>query len=110
MGPRRITNAVRELVQNGTSLINNQTERVHVARLQTYRGAKDWKEVCKELVDFAERTEAKCEIVEHIKDISEGRDVVFIQMQWSGLPDKRDRTWFSVQEFMKIFLMWFKGF
>ena len=49
--------------------------------------------VSKELMDLAERTEARYELMENLMNIGEDDDGIHIQVQWLGLPDQRDWIW-----------------
>lgn len=49
--------------------------------------------VSKELMDLAESTEARYELIEKLMDIGEDADGIHLQVQWLGLPDQRDWTW-----------------
>ncbi len=45
-----------------------------------------------------EHSEAKYEMIEKLIDIGEDGNDIFIQVEWSGLPDKKDQTWNSVKD------------
>jgi len=93
IGPRRITNVVSELVYDVTKLDGSGTERVHAARLKTYRARAENEYVSPTLLELAERTESRYEIVERIHDVGEDKDGMFLNVEWAGLPDRRDWTW-----------------
>jgi len=93
MGPRRITRVISEMVYDVSSMVDDVTEQIHAARLLPYRADRDSSSVSEELMDLAERSEAKYELVEKIIDIGEDHDGIFLQVQWQGLPDRRDWTW-----------------
>lgn len=97
-GPCRITAVYSSLVYGVTSLHGGKTERIHCARLLKYRDSLLGQEVPKDMLQLAETTEARYEVVESIKDIGEAPDGLFFHVQWEGLPDKRDWTWHPIAE------------
>ncbi len=50
------------------------------------------------MLDFAERTESRYEVIEKIADLGQDHDGMFFQVQWERLPDKRDYTWQPAKE------------
>jgi len=70
-GPCRVTSVHGSLVYGITPL----------------RGGKS------EMLDLAESTEARYEVVHKILNVGQAPDGLFFQVQWEGLPDKRDYTW-----------------
>ncbi len=50
------------------------------------------------MLQLAEHTEARFEMVEKIQDISKDKDGIFLHVQWAGLPDKSDWTWVAVED------------
>ena len=98
LGPCRITSVHSPLVYGITPLRGGKVERVHCARLIKYRDSLLGKTVTKEMMDLAERTESRYEVVEKIVDVGEAPDGLFFRVQWEGLPDKRDWTWQPVSE------------
>lgn len=98
LGPRRITKAISELVYEVTKLDGTNPEDVHCARLRSYRTAEENAPVTSDLMELASRTEAKYELVEAIHDIGEDKDGLFLHVEWTGLPDKRDWTWVSLTD------------
>ena len=70
LGPRRVVNIVGELVYDIENIVTGDVERVHAARLITYRANKEDEPVSKELMAHAEHSEARYELVEDLKDIT----------------------------------------
>lgn len=66
---------------------------VQCARLQLYRACRESKPVWKNWWTFAERTEARYELIHNIVDIGEDRNGIFLQVQWLGLPDEWYWKW-----------------
>ena len=97
-GPCRIKAVHSPHVYSIAPLRGGKTELVHCARLIKYRDSLLCKPVPKEMMDLAERTESRYEVVEKILDIGEAPDGLFFRVQWEGLPDKRDWTWKAVSE------------
>lgn len=50
------------------------------------------------MLELAERTEERYELVERIHDIGEDKNGIFLHVEWAGLPDKRDPTWVSADD------------
>ncbi len=44
------------------------------------------------MLDLPERTESRYEVVEKIVDLGQDHERLLFQVQWEGLPDKRDFT------------------
>ena len=97
-GPCRVTSVHGDLVYGVTSLRGGKTERVHCAQLLKYRDSLLGKPVPQDMLDLAERTESRYEVIEKIVDLGQHRDGLFFRVQWEGLPDKRDYTWQPVEE------------
>lgn len=51
-----------------------------------------------QMLDLAERTSSRFEVVDQIMDVGEASDGLFFRVKWEGLPDKRDWTWQSATE------------
>ncbi len=81
-----------------TPLRGGKTERVHCARLLKYRDSLLVKQIPQDMFDLAERTESRYEVIENITDLGQDHDGLFFQVQWEGLPDKRDYTWQPAKE------------
>lgn len=96
-GPYRITTVHSPLVYTVKSLQGDK-EPVNCVRLLKYRDSLMGEAVPKEMMDLAERTESRYEVVDSIKEIGEAHDGLFFQVMWDGHPDKRDWTWQSVTE------------
>lgn len=45
------------------------------------------------MLDLADHTEARYEVIDKILDISEVDNEIWFQVMWDGLRDKRDWTW-----------------
>lgn len=82
-----------ELVYKVSKLDGTGVENVHAARLRLYKTSLEGAPVPKELMDLAERTEARYELIKRIVDNGEDKDSIHLQVQWRGLPDRRDWTW-----------------
>lgn len=54
--------------------------------------------VPQDVLDLADQSESKYEIVEKIWDVGKEQDNLFLRVQWDGLPDKRDWTWHSLED------------
>lgn len=87
LGPRRVTNAVSELVHDVAKLDGTNIEHVHCARLKLYRASSENNEVPEELLELAERTEEGYEIVECIQGIGEDPNGIFFHVEWSVILD-----------------------
>lgn len=92
-GPRRIIGTAGPLVFVVQKLTCDDQERVHCARLTLYSSELDGKEVPQEILDLADRSESRYEILERIVGLSENHEGIWFHLQWDGLPDKRDYTW-----------------
>lgn len=73
-------------------------ERVHCARLLKYDDSLHDSDVPQDMLDLADQTETRYEVVAEIIDISEAKDGLFFQVKWNDLPNKRDYTWQPVKE------------
>ena len=99
LGPRRVVNIVGELVYDIEKIVTGDVERVHAARLITYRANKENEPVSKELMAHAEHSEARYELVENLKDITgNAKDGMWVLVEWCGLPDRKDWTWQHLEE------------
>lgn len=93
IGPPRVVKVVGELVSDVEIILLKKIERVHAARIILYRSDMDGKEVPPELLEHAEHSERKYELVDEIVDISgNGRNGIFVQVSWAGLPEREDWT------------------
>ncbi len=92
-GPCRITSIRGHLLYGITPLRGGKIERVHCARSLKYRDSLLGKQIPQDMLDLAERTESRYEVIEKIVDLGQDHDGLFFQVQWEGLPDKRDYTW-----------------
>lgn len=97
-GPCRIYNVHGHLVYGATPLRDGKVEIVHSARLLKYRDSFLGKPVPEDMLDLAERTESRYDIIEKIVEVAEADDGIFFQVQWKGLPDKRDLNWQPIHE------------
>lgn len=97
-GPCRITAVHSPVVYGVSPLRGGKTDKVHCARLIRYRDSLLGEPVPQDMLDLADHTETRFEVVEKIIDIGETPDGLFFQVQWEGLPDKQDWTWQSVKE------------
>ncbi len=97
-GPCRITSVHGQLVYGITPLRGGKTERVQCARLLKYRDSLLGKQIPQDMLDLAEGTESRYEVIEKIVDLGQDHDGLFLQIQWEGLPDKRDYTWQPAKE------------
>ena len=97
-GPCCVTSVHGDLVYGVTSLRGGKTERVHCARLLRYRDSLLGKPIPQDMLELAERTESRYEVIEKIVDLGQDRDVLFFRVQWEGLPDEQDYTWQPVEE------------
>lgn len=79
-----------QLVYGITILPKSKTERVHVSRLTKYDDSLLGSEVLEELVDLAEKTETRYEVIGELIDLGEADDGLFFQLVWDCLPFKRD--------------------
>jgi len=50
------------------------------------------------MLEFSERIESRYEVIDKIVTIGEFQDGIFFQVQWEGLPDKRDYTWEPIEQ------------
>ena len=99
LGPRRVVKIVGELVYDIENIVTGDVERVHAARLITYRANKENEPVSKELMAHAEHSEAGYELVEDLKDItSNAKDGMWVLVEWCGLPDRKNWTWQHLEE------------
>lgn len=53
------------------------------------------------LLELAEKTEARYEVVDTILDLGQAKDGLFFQIRWEGLPDKQDYTWVEINTLFK---------
>lgn len=92
-GPRRIHAVKSPAVCSVEDLVTHKLETVHVTRIKKYCGQLDGQIVPSEVLDLADRSAAKYEVVEKIVDIAENDEGIWLRLQWEGLPDERDYTW-----------------
>lgn len=97
-GPRRITAVHSELVYSVQPLRGGRTERIHCTRMIPYEDNLLGSKVPQDVLDLADQSESKYEIVEKIWDVGKEQDNLFLRVQWDGLPDKRDWTWHSLED------------
>lgn len=89
-GPCLITVIYSPVVYGVSPLREIKTDRVHCARLIKYRDSIIGSPVPKEMIELAEATETRYEVVENIIEVGKAPDGLFFQVQWEGLPDKRE--------------------
>lgn len=53
------------------------------------------------MLDLADRTETRFEVVKRILDVEKAPDGLFFQVRWEALADKRDWTWQSATDLYK---------
>jgi len=92
-GPCRVIALHGPLVYSITSLSDSKTERVHAARLIKYKDSLQGTTVPQDMLELADKTESRYEVIDKIIDIGEDKDEIWLQVVWDGLPDKRDWTW-----------------
>lgn len=97
-GPCAIAKVFSSHVYGVTPLVGGKMERVNCARLMKYRDSLNGADIPKEMIELAERTDSRYEVVEKIVDVGEAPDGLFFQVQWEGLPDERDYTWQAIEE------------
>lgn len=66
--------------------------------MKKYCGKMDGSEVPEQVLDLADRTAAKYEVVEKIVDIDDNEDGIWFQLQREGLPEQRDYTWSALSD------------
>lgn len=91
-GPCRITAVHGPLVYGVTSLSTRGTQRVHAARLIKYNDSLNGAEVPQEVINLADNSESRYEVVSEIVDIGQDKDEIWFRVIWDGLPDERDWT------------------
>lgn len=92
-GPRRIKSTLSMHVYLVENLSTGKLDQVHCARIAPYEFRLEGKEVSKEIMKLADRTESRYEILETIIDTEKSDGELWLQLQWDGLPDHRDWTW-----------------
>lgn len=97
-GPCRITPVHGSLVYGVTPLQGGKSARVHCARLLKNRDSLLGTTVPDDMLELAERSESRYEIIEKIIDVGTADDGFFFQVKWDGLPDERDYTWQPITE------------
>lgn len=97
-GPRRVVAVKSPAVCVVEDLLTQKRETIHATRMKKYCGKLDGGEVPDEVLDLADRTAAKYEVVESIVDIQMNDDGIWLRLQWEGLPDERDYTWASLTD------------
>lgn len=95
--PRRIVAIHSSLVYSVEKLSGGDIEKVHSVRLTPYRAAAENTIVTPRLLELADKTEVRYEVVDSILDLGEAEDGLFFQVRWEGLPDKRDSTWVKIK-------------
>lgn len=90
IGPRHITNVVNDLFYEVSRFDGPKVERAPCVCLKLYRASDENNPVFPEMLELAERTESKYEIVECFNDVGEDKDGIFLHVVRSGLVDKRD--------------------
>ncbi|CDF35328.1 unnamed protein product [Chondrus crispus] len=99
IGPRSVAKVVSEIVYAVENLVTHQVEQVHAARMILSRAKMDGKKVSAKLMKHAEHSEARFEMIEKLMDVTGTRkEGIWIQVQWLGLPDRRDWTWQPLKE------------
>lgn len=97
--PRRIVATVSPLVHVVEQLgSTRRREKVHCTRPFRYDGGLDGVNVPEEVLELADCSEAKHEILGRILDIGLENSKIWLQLQWEGLPDVRDYTWSALQD------------
>eukprot|EP00171_Calliarthron_tuberculosum_P014755 IDg14755t1 len=97
-GPYRITAVHGNFVYEFPFLRAGKPKKVHCTRLIMYRDSLHGQQVPDDMLELAERTEIRYEIIEKIIDVREADGEHFFQVQWVGLPDERDFTWNPIDE------------
>lgn len=97
-GPRKVVAVKSPAVCVVADLLTQKRETVHAARMKKYCGALDGSEVPEEVLDLADRTAAKYEVVQQILDIEKNEEGIWIKLQWEGLPEERDHTWSALTD------------
>lgn len=97
-GPRRIIKVVEVVVYDVQNILSKKIGRVHAARMILNLSDMDEKAVSPKLLQHAEHSERKYELLDELVDIS-GRyeSGIFIQVKLVGLPNKSDWLWESLQ-------------
>lgn len=73
-------------------LLTQKRKTIHATRIKKYCGKLDGTSVPEEVLDLANRTFAKYEVVESTVDIEKNEEGLWLRLQWEGLPDDRDYT------------------
>lgn len=87
--PRRIIRTVSQLVLVVERLGSSAKELVHCSCLIDYSATMDVSDVPDDILQLADRTEAKYEVLEAILDISENHEGLWFRLRWDVLPDER---------------------
>lgn len=91
-GPRRVTAVSSSLFYTILSLSDDKHDRIHCARLLKYDDSLQGKEIPQDMIDLADRTEARYQVVKKIINLGQAPDGLFFQVEWEGLHDKCDWT------------------
>ena len=97
-GPKRVAGICSPLVYMVTNLEGSKSERVHCARMIFYSNAMDNTEVSSEVLELADKSESRYEIVDAIVALGKAPDGIFFKVRWDGLPDERDHTWHDIHQ------------
>ncbi len=73
-------------------LITGKEERIHCARMIHYCSAQDGANVPQTVLDLADRSESRYEVIDAILDIGQDCDKLYFKVCWDGLPHERDHT------------------
>lgn len=92
-GPKRITGTLSPLVYLVERLDGTRRERVHCARLAKYDSNLDGSDVPTDVLQLADRSEVRYEVLSTIRDIGEEEGALWLRLEWDGLPDQKDWTW-----------------
>lgn len=92
-GPRRVVGTTSDVVYLVERLDQSRRERVHSSRMTKYSAIQDGTEVPAAVLELADRTEARYEVLRRITDIADEDTVCWLRLEWDGLPDERDWTW-----------------
>ena len=93
IGPRRILRPESTHVFLVETLDKKTTERIHVARLRPYSALAEGDIVPPEVLNLADQSTARYDILSKIVTLAAAPDGLCFQLEWDGLPDKRDYTW-----------------
>lgn len=91
--PRRIFKVKSPAVCIVEDFVTRKRETVYVDCIKKYCGKLDGSHIPEEVLDLADRTAAKYEVVEKIIDIAENDEGIWLRLKWEALPEERDYTW-----------------